>query len=183
MSSDNLAGSSYSEWKETCETLHMWTQIVGKIRLVAHALDQSFLARHALSDRAWLNDFAHLLSARALSKSISILSITFCASKRARRMQKNIRLAPKSVADFYREVMERCGELETCGRNQYHAKRSRPGDPIRTKTRRTPPTIPNTRTASGACSCRATASSRNFAPGSAASAARSIFFGAASIWP
>src|SRR5215212_10828572 len=23
----------FSEWKATCETLHMWTQIVGKIRL------------------------------------------------------------------------------------------------------------------------------------------------------
>src|SRR5438270_13566771 len=23
----------FSEWKETCVTLHMWTQIVGKIRL------------------------------------------------------------------------------------------------------------------------------------------------------
>src|ERR1700756_4612545 len=22
-----------SEWKDTCETLHMWTQIVGKVRL------------------------------------------------------------------------------------------------------------------------------------------------------
>jgi hypothetical protein len=23
----------FSEWRETCETLHMWTQIVGKVRL------------------------------------------------------------------------------------------------------------------------------------------------------
>ena len=23
----------FAEWKETCATLHMWTQIVGKIRL------------------------------------------------------------------------------------------------------------------------------------------------------
>src|SRR5678810_1200427 len=23
----------YSAWKDTCETLHMWTQVVGKIRL------------------------------------------------------------------------------------------------------------------------------------------------------
>src|ERR1700719_3501601 len=23
----------YAEWKDTCETLHMWTQIVGKVRL------------------------------------------------------------------------------------------------------------------------------------------------------
>ena len=24
----------FKEWKDTCETLHMWTQIVGKVRLV-----------------------------------------------------------------------------------------------------------------------------------------------------
>src|SRR5262249_59321494 len=23
----------YAEWKDTCETLHMWSQIVGKVRL------------------------------------------------------------------------------------------------------------------------------------------------------
>jgi Family of unknown function (DUF5996) len=23
----------FIEWQETCETLHMWTQIVGKVRL------------------------------------------------------------------------------------------------------------------------------------------------------
>ena len=23
----------YPEWKETCETLHLWTQVVGKVRL------------------------------------------------------------------------------------------------------------------------------------------------------
>ncbi len=25
----------FAEWKETCATLHMWTQIVGKVRLAA----------------------------------------------------------------------------------------------------------------------------------------------------
>ena len=24
---------NYTDWKDTCATLHMWTQIVGKIRL------------------------------------------------------------------------------------------------------------------------------------------------------
>jgi len=25
----------YSEWRDTCETLHLWTQVVGKVRLAA----------------------------------------------------------------------------------------------------------------------------------------------------
>ena len=36
----------YEAWKDTCATLHLWTQIVGKIRLAQHALGQPFLARH-----------------------------------------------------------------------------------------------------------------------------------------
>ena len=38
-------------WRDTCATLHLWTQIVGKIRLAQIALAESFLAcdavRHA----------------------------------------------------------------------------------------------------------------------------------------
>src|SRR6266851_3804839 len=38
-------------WRETYETLHLWTQIIGKIRL-ARALAESFLARRAVRHRA-----------------------------------------------------------------------------------------------------------------------------------
>ena len=30
---ENWPALPYNEWKDTCSTLHMWTQIVGKIRL------------------------------------------------------------------------------------------------------------------------------------------------------
>ncbi len=33
-SSDVWPSLPFLEWKDTCATLHMWTQIVGKIRLV-----------------------------------------------------------------------------------------------------------------------------------------------------
>jgi hypothetical protein len=29
----------FDEWKDTCQTLHMWTQIVGKIRLALTPLE------------------------------------------------------------------------------------------------------------------------------------------------
>ncbi len=32
---------TYSAWRETLATLHLWTQIVGKIRLTPHPLAQS----------------------------------------------------------------------------------------------------------------------------------------------
>ena len=48
----------YGNWKETCTTLHLWTQVVGKVRL-NHPMAQSFLARHALFDRAGSDDVPH----------------------------------------------------------------------------------------------------------------------------
>lgn len=48
----------YSTWKSTCETLHLWTQIVGKIRLTL---------------APWLNHSWHVplyVTARGLSTSI-----------------------------------------------------------------------------------------------------------------
>ncbi len=33
MTSEIWPALPFSEWKETCKTLHMWTQVVGKVRL------------------------------------------------------------------------------------------------------------------------------------------------------
>ena len=38
----------YAAWKDTCATLHLWTQIVGKIRLAQTPWTQPLLARPAL---------------------------------------------------------------------------------------------------------------------------------------
>lgn len=101
----------FSEWKETCKTLHMWTQIVGKVRL---------------SLTPWTNHSWHVtlyLTARGLTTSpmyfgARALQIDFDFVDHILRMQtgegieKIIRLTPKSVATFYREVMGALRELE-----------------------------------------------------------------------
>ena len=101
----------FNEWKETASTLHMWTQIVGKIRL---------------SLTPWTNHSWHVtlyLTARGLTTSpiffgARVLQIDFDFVDHVLRMQtgegirKNIKLAPKSVAAFYREVMDALRELE-----------------------------------------------------------------------
>jgi hypothetical protein len=100
----------YSEWKDTCKTLHMWTQIVGKIRL---------------SLTPWTNHSWHVtlyVTARGLTTSpmffgARVLQIDFDFIDHVLRiqtgegMEKTIRLAPKSVAAFYREVMDALREL------------------------------------------------------------------------
>jgi Family of unknown function (DUF5996) len=101
----------FEEWKETCVTLHMWTQVVGKIRL---------------SLTPWTNHSWHVtlyLTARGLTTSpiphrAGIFEIRFDFIDHQLRILKSdgavkvIELRPKSVADFYREVMAGLSELQ-----------------------------------------------------------------------
>src|SRR3954471_5586601 len=101
----------FAEWKATAKTLHMWTQIVGKIRL-------------ALTP--WTNHSWHVtlyLTARGLTTSPMfvdgrVLQIDFDFISHGLRFQtgegveKTIALAPKSVAAFYREVTATLADLE-----------------------------------------------------------------------
>ncbi|MDP9100249.1 MAG: DUF5996 family protein, partial [Verrucomicrobiota bacterium] len=103
MSTEIWPALPFSEWKETAKTLHMWTQVVGKVRL-------------ALSP--WTNHSWHVtlyLTARGLTTSpIYVdsrpLQIDFDFVDHVLRIQvagkeENVSLKPKSVAAFYREVM------------------------------------------------------------------------------
>jgi hypothetical protein len=101
----------FPEWKATAKTLHMWTQIVGKIRL-------------ALTP--WINHSWHVtlyVTARGLTTSpiyvgARVLQIDFDFIDHVVRFQtgegveKMIQLAPKPVAAFYREVMSLLSDLK-----------------------------------------------------------------------
>jgi hypothetical protein len=92
-------------WRETCATLHMWTQIVGKVRL-------------ALTPRVnqWWNVPLYV-SPRGLTTSnipYGRRSIEICFDFLADRLVlacsdglvKELPLRPMAVADFYKEFME-----------------------------------------------------------------------------
>ena len=100
----------YSEWKDTYATLHMWTQIVGKIRLA-----QTSLVNH------WWNVPLYV-SARGLTTSAmpykdGSFEIEFDFIKHQLHMrcndgkEKDLALQPHSVSEFYWEVMRSLGEL------------------------------------------------------------------------
>jgi len=92
-------------WKDTCATLHMWTQMVGKVRLVltpivnhwwnvplyvtSRGLTTSRIPYGEMSFELWFDFLSHQLR---LETSHGVL--------------KSLPLAPRSVADFYREFME-----------------------------------------------------------------------------
>ena len=101
---------TYGEWSDTVATLHMWTQIVGKIRL-AHS--------------PWTNHSWHVplyLTARGMTTSLipyggAAFEIIFdfvahqLIIQTASGEQRFIPLEPVSVADFYKATLEHLDDL------------------------------------------------------------------------
>jgi hypothetical protein len=101
----------FAEWKDTAITLHMWTQIVGKIRLVLSP---------------WTNHSWHVTlyaTSRGLTTSpIPYGSYTFeilfdfidhqLLIDKSDGARRTIPLKPQSVAEFYRNVMKTLSDLE-----------------------------------------------------------------------
>ncbi len=102
---------AYDRWKDTQATLHLWTQVVGKIRLV---------------QSPWINHSWHVplyVTARGLTTSpipygARTFEIEFDFLHHQLRITtveggvETMQLEPRSVADFYQELFAR---LETLG--------------------------------------------------------------------
>jgi hypothetical protein len=108
--SDYWPALPFAEWKDTTITLHMWTQIIGKIRLTL---------------TPWTNHSWHVtlyVTARGLTTSpiphdSSTFEIRFDFIDHQLRILKSdgarrtIELKPQSVAKFYRTVMKTLSDL------------------------------------------------------------------------
>jgi hypothetical protein len=97
-------------WADTCATLHLWTQVIGKIRL-AHA---------PMINHWW--QVALYVTARGLTTSLMPygsrsfqIDFDFCSQELVFRTSDSgldrMPLTPRSVADFYAEVMGRLRAL------------------------------------------------------------------------
>ena len=94
----------YDEWKDTYATLHMWTQIVGKIALAqAPPLNHSWSVTLLVTARG--------LTTRALPHGCRTFTMEFdfidhqLVIRTSDGEIRLVRLAPRSVADFYADVM------------------------------------------------------------------------------
>ncbi len=108
---DSWPELKFSEWQDTLGTLHMWTQVVGKIRL-----EQTPLVNH------WWNVPLYI-SARGLTTSPMpyrddrVFEMEFDFIDHKLRIlcsdgaSKVLDLRPQSVADFYAEVMAALAQL------------------------------------------------------------------------
>jgi len=102
---------SYAAWKDTYATLLLWTQIVGKIRLV---------------QTPWVNHSWHVVyyvTARGLSTSpirhgerVFQIDFDFIDHQliilTGEGQRRTLRLEPRSVADFYQALMAQLAELD-----------------------------------------------------------------------
>ena len=100
----------WDAWKDTCNTLHMWTQIVGKVKLeLTPFLNEWWEVGFDVTSRG--------LTASAIPFDHGIFSVDFdfidhrlvVAASDGR--VGTLPLAPRSVADFYREFMQLLRDL------------------------------------------------------------------------
>ncbi|MBD2539771.1 DUF5996 family protein [Coleofasciculus sp. FACHB-SPT36] len=101
---------SLSAWQDTYQTLHLWTQIIGKIRLAL-----------APKINHWWHSTLYVTTPGLTSGSIPngtrSFQITFDFLAHQLKIEtsegttKSLALAPRSVADFYQEVMNTLKDL------------------------------------------------------------------------
>ncbi|MFF9767839.1 DUF5996 family protein [Streptomyces sp. NPDC014636] len=118
-----------ADWTETRDTLHMWTQIVGKIRL-AHAP----LVNHWWQVTLYVSPRG--LTTSAIPYRSGVFDIEFDFLDHLLRMRssngthRTVALKPRPVAEFYRETMQALGELGIETRIQAHPNEVDPAIPF-----------------------------------------------------
>jgi len=100
----------FDEWETTCDTLHLWTQIVGKTRLALTPLENH-----------WWNATLYVMPRGLTTSPIPFQGETFEVAfdflahklfvRTSRGEERSLGLFPRSVADFYGEYAATLGSL------------------------------------------------------------------------
>jgi hypothetical protein len=99
------------EWRDTYETLHRWTQIVGKVRLV-----QLPWINHAWHSTLYVT--ARGLTTGPVPHGTTTFQVNFdfldhkLTVRTSMGGMRTLRLAPRSVAAFYRDFMDTLDDLD-----------------------------------------------------------------------
>jgi hypothetical protein len=101
----------FSEWESTCDTLHMWTQIVGKTRMALEPL-----VNHWWNVALYVTPVGLSTSLMPYKDKVFEVEFDFVSHRLRLRTGEGreffIPLYPRSVADFYAEYMS---VLQTAG--------------------------------------------------------------------
>jgi len=93
------------EWKDTCDTLHMWTQVVGKVRLALTPLVNHWWNVPLYVTARGLTTSRIAYGARAFELRFDFLAHQLVLET-SEGTVKTLALKPQTVADFYAACME-----------------------------------------------------------------------------
>jgi hypothetical protein len=109
-SANNWPALAFDEWKDTCETLQLWTQVVGKVRLKLAPM-----VNHWWQVTLYVTARGLTTSAMPYGDRFVQIDFNFLAHRLLLRTSdgrsEQFALAPCSVADFYAEVTQRLRAL------------------------------------------------------------------------
>src|SRR5437764_7448684 len=101
----------YADWADTCNTLHLWTQIVGKVKLALAPLSNHWWGVTLFVTARGVTTGAMAYRGRALQ-----IDFDFCAHQlvlhTSDAREQRIALAPMPTAEFYAVVMRALRALD-----------------------------------------------------------------------
>lgn len=99
-----------ADWQDTCDTLHMWAQIVGKVRLALGPwINHSWGSTLYVTPRG-LTTSLMPYGSRGLAIDFDFVDHALLVST-SMGEQRRLPLEPMSVAQFYRQTMDTLGDL------------------------------------------------------------------------
>jgi Family of unknown function (DUF5996) len=107
---DEWPSLPFSEWRDTCATLHMWTQVIGKIRLAQAPLINHWwqVPLYVTSRGLTTSPIPYAAGTFQIDFDFIDHRLTITASDGG---IEGFALRPATVADFYAEVMQRLKAL------------------------------------------------------------------------
>jgi hypothetical protein len=107
---DTWPSVPFEAWQDTCTTLHLWTQVVGKVRLALAPMENHWWQVPLYLTSRGLTTSPMPFGARTIQIDFDFIAhrLLIAASDGARR---DLPLAPCSVAEFYREIVGQLGAL------------------------------------------------------------------------
>jgi hypothetical protein len=99
-----------AEWRDTCATLHRWTQVIGKIRLAQAPLINHWwqVPLYVTSRGLTTSPIPH--GARTFQIDFDFIAHRLLIAT-SDGVSENLALQPRTVAEFYAEVMQRLSAL------------------------------------------------------------------------
>jgi hypothetical protein len=108
---DGWPALDYDAWQDSCATLHLWTQIVGKIRLAHAPLVNHWWQVPLYVTSRGLTTSAMPRGARDFQIDFDFIDHRLCIDV-SDGSRDSIPLIPRPVADFYAELMGRLRALD-----------------------------------------------------------------------